>query len=761
MTVSLNGFSLTFSSPTFTVFEQDLPEPKDVKSLRERLASEWFLRWHGGKLYGIPRVEQPQTTLGKQVTLTVTDHNSLHILTDRLNDILPSVFPKYNTFRRRPFAFLGQKDEVVDKVISKWKDVPALVPFFKIQPKFELDPRIIEITDGEVAVGLFMAVHTRWQIFAPLDELVAAGIDLHGLHVVRRRTNPGEKRLVGRIGSISSREVMLEESFDNLSSIALDQVWLEGRRESFKRCLTVLLGHRFQDFERQRTDVEASFLTGPAIDRLLAQMEGVLKKASPIRLTSDLSCSVIERVHIANTGQHQALISLKAVEYCFDAAKSKRNALPWTGLERYGPYSQDSFSKRTPRILVVCPDNQVGRIQQSMKLFRDGITSLSRSAYANGFARTLHLVNPEFKTLPIPINGRNGVSSDSYRKALEDHLAREIGYDAAIVVPPGGRNSFNPQNDPYLHAKAILLLNGIPVQEALPTTLSKNDQDLQYVFRNIAVSLYAKMGGVPWTVDHDLTVDDEIVIGLGTAELSGSRFEERQRHIGITTVFRGDGNYLLSNLSRECSYKDYPEVLERSTLEVLEEIKGRNGWRAGDAIRVVFHAFKPFKNIEVSRIVAKCLRQVGASQEVKFAFLTVYLDHPFKIVDTSSTGRSIGNNQFKGRFAPERGVMVQLGRYTRLLCANGPSLMKRATTPLPSPLLVHLHRDSTYVDLTYLTEQVLKFTALSWRSVDPAQKPVTIYYSELIADLLGRLKSVPGWSPAVLNSKLRTSKWFL
>ena len=66
-----------------------------------------------------------------------------------------------------------------------------------------------------------------------------------------------------------------------------------------------------------------------------------------------------------------------------------------------------------------------------------------------------------------------------------------------------------------------------------------------------------------------MTINDEIVIGLGMAELSGNRFEQRQRFVGITTVFRGDGNYLLSNLSRECSYDDYPEALRTSTLQVI------------------------------------------------------------------------------------------------------------------------------------------------------------------------------------------------
>src|SRR5262249_29140269 len=151
--------------------------------------------------------------------------------------------------------------------------------------------------------------------------------------------------------------------------------------------------------------------------------------------------------------------------------------------------------------------------------------------------------------------------------------------------------------------------HSIPVQGVRLSTLTGSPYALQYPFQNLAVALYAKMGGIPWTIDHGLTVDDEIVIGMGTAELSGSRFEQRQRHIGITTVFRGDGNYLLANVSRECSYEQYPTVLQESTVQVLQEIKRRNAWRSGDTIRVVYHAFKPLKDVEVAGIVKACIEE--------------------------------------------------------------------------------------------------------------------------------------------------------
>ena len=361
------------------------------------------------------------------------------------------------------------------------------------------------------------------------------------------------------------------------------------------------------------------------------------------------------------------------------------------------------------------------------------------------------------------ISGRNGGSVDL-----------SCGWTGVHVVPRASPPSQLPEvwvitdqdgdlpdrANPYLHSKAVLLMAGVAAQEARLSTITRPPKELQYVLQNFSTALYAKMKGTPWTVDHDLTIADELVIGIGTAELSESRTAEKHRYVGITTVFRGDGNYLLGQLSREASYAEYPTVLRDSTRDIIEEIKRRNGWQPGDTVRLVFHASRPPRNVEVAQLMREAVRAVGDEQCVELAFLTVSHDHPFVLFDTSEAGKYTAKGR-KGEFAPERGLIAQTGRYSRLVCTTGVTLVKRPGLPLPRPIQVHLHRGSTFSDLHYLSEQVLKFTGLSWRSMQPAADPVTIYYSELIARLLGRLKTVPGWSPALLDGRLRTSKWFI
>jgi len=762
--ITLNGFQVELSAEEFDAWSQEVMDTKEFKRLREQLGKSWFLYLQNGRAWGIPRQAKPAQPFGQLQRLKCDGH--LWFLKARINDILPATFPQYEAFRLKPFSFLGRKDEIIESISTKLKGLPELIQQFKILPKFELEAKLVEAREGELLIGLFMEVGTRWEIRASLKDLQRVGIDLSGLYVVWREPLPDQRNLVGRIESISGNTVTLSEAYDENKTVAADKVRLEGSKASFSRCLKKLLGGRYQAFDKEREFQEASFLTGPAFEGLLKKMQDFLTKASPITLAEGLTCSITKRLTLANDTNYQSVITAAPVSYCYDAGKTKRDEIAWRGIDRHGPFSRESFAKKSPKILVVFPDTIQSKVEHFLHLLRDGVPDEpgSHSVFSGGFAKIFGLINTQFVWCKVPWLGRsNKAVADAYCEAVAEHLTNEKEMpDAAIIAILNEHADLLDIESPYLRSKAILLMASIPVQEVKLSTLIQPTASLQYTLQNFCIALYAKMGGTPWTVDHDLTINDELVIGMGQCELSGSRFQSRQRYIGITTVFRGDGNYLLGNLSKECAYDGYPEMLKETTLNILRDIKVRNGWRPGDTVRVVFHVYKLLKEIEMAEIVQECVSIVGSEQNTEFAFLTVSQDHPFSVLDLNQKGiwqRRSGT--YKGAYAPERGLITQIGRYTRLLSTKGPSLVKRDVTPLPHPLLVHIHPNSTYRSLHYLTEQVLKFTSLSWRSTHPVRRPVTIYYSELIAKQLARLRNIPDWSPALLNIKLRASRWFL
>jgi len=761
--IQFNGFEVLFSGSSYTAHVQDMKSNDDFRALREELDPWWFLYWHEGRVYGLPKDLRPTVEFGTPIRLNCQD--SLRFLAALIANALPDALPEFPIQGRRPFSFFAGKD-LVQRIIGQMKNVPPIVSSFKIRPKYEFDTKIIEIVDDLPFVGIFLEARMRWEINASLEDLNEAGVDLHGLYVVLREPEPGQRRLVGRVAEISGGKVKLSDAFDDRQEIETDSVFLEGSRASFSRCLKTILGPRYKQFEDGRDIEEAKYYTGPALDGILGRAEDFFGKKSPLDLGPDLQCTFGKRIEAINRPEYQSVITVPPVEYLFDPARTKRSEYAWPGLEKYGPFSRETFAKKRPKILVLFPDTVQGQVERFLRQLRDGL-SIPNSRYSSGFARTYGLINPEFIFCKIPWlnSSKRDNAGRAYRGAVEEYLAANGNNypDVAIVVLLDEHASLPDTQNPYLQTKSVFLTAGIPVQEIRVPTLSQKHYLLQYTMQNLSLQLYAKMNGTPWTVDHDLTINDELVIGMGTCELSGSRFEERQRLIGITTVFRGDGNYLLSNVSRMCQYADYSAVLRRSTLDILQEIKERNGWRPGDTVRIVFHIYKSLHNVEVAQIMAECVEALCGEQNTEFAFLTVSHDHSFSLLDPTQQGLPIKSDSsvMKGVYAPQRGEVVQLGRFTRLLTINSARLLKRANSPLPRPLLVHLHPQSTFRDLQYLTAQVLKFTSLSWRSTLPAAAPVTIYYSELIAELLGRLSAVPDWSPLMLNIKLRASRWFL
>lgn len=747
----LNGFRVGFDAAEFQVHERPRSDHIDLRVEREA-NPDWKLYVDKNLILTLRRVADAPEPPG-ELTKRPVDR-SLSLLKWLLSEALPSALPAYEPFKKHPFSFVGKHRDLVAEVAEKLGPAGSTLSGFAIRPRYTLDPRLISLRGEHAFIGLFVELGTRWSVERPLAELAEAGVDLRGLYVVRREPEPDQRRLVGRIDRLDGSTVELADTFDGPTRLPADDLRLEGSTLSFARCLQRLLGNRYERFEALRAKGVADLLGPAAFDAEVDRVGSYLAR-SQLELAGGLRATIGERIELAKSGRPPNVTALRRVHYCFDAARTKQQTSAWPGLAEFGPFSGDTFPKKSPRLLVVFPDVLKGRAETFVKMLRDGATGAQATAYRSGFATTFALVDPDFELLAVPWSGPDS-PADRYRGAIEQRLARpHADFDAALVVLRDEDAQLPDALNPYLHSKALLLVAGVPTQQLLQSTIA-DQRGLAWSLRNIATALYAKMGGTPWTVDHDLTISDEVVIGVGLSEVGESRFAERQRYVGVTTVFRADGNYLLGNLSRECSYEEYPDVLRRSTTEVLNEIKRRNGWQPGDTVRLVCHASRPLRDVDAAKIVSECVATVGEEQIVEFAFLTVSQVHPYNVVDPRSQGV-----KGRGRLQPERGTVINLSRHLRLLCVTGPSQVFTEHAPLAAPLLITLHRASTFKDLDYLTDQVLKFTALSWRSVLPGKKPVTIRYSELIAELMGRLRSVRDWSPATLNTKLRSSRWFL
>ena len=753
-----NGFEVVLPE-TVEVLARDFPDGAEVKAERERVSGHWFVHWFAGTLYYLRLKGGGPNVSGRPLTLDTRDHPWL--LRSRLEDGVADVFHMYEPLRRRPFTFLARKQDLVAVAAKAAGVEPSLLDGIRVTPRYHVHPKIYELADGHARVGIFVTINMHYDIDTDLTRLWDAKVDLARLHLVRRRPEPGQRRHLGQFERIDGDTVWLCEAHDE-PRVPLHDAKLEGSKENFARCIRGLLGRRARAFDSAMEQAQTAYRLGPDFDTRVEEVGKYLAR-KPIPLGVGLQAQVGRRLTITNDGSADSIYKAPPVDYVYDRTGSNSASFAWRGLLDYGPYDRDSFPTRSPRLLVVFPKAVEGKVNSFLASLRDGMGRTGRG-FEQGFARVFAIRTIEFVTCRVDLDGlADDQVEQAYRNAITDSLQHDHRMDAAIVVLQD-RHAFLPGlRNPYLRTKALLMTVGIPAQEIRVDTLTKDRYSLSYTLQNFSVALYAKLNGTPWTVNQDRQIGDELVVGMGFAELSGSRIEERQRHVGITTVFSGDGTYVLGNVSRECAYSEYPEVVRTSMLSILKDVRQRNNWQPGDRIRVVFHAHRPLKRVDIARIVFQCAREVGSEQDVRLAFVTVTHDHPFMLIDRNAPGVPVKRRgqAMKGVHAPDRGTIVQIGRSSRLLAVNSGNLIKRANTPLPKPLLIRVDPVSTFTDVDYLSEQVLKFTSLSWRSTLPVHTPVTIFYSERIAELLGRLRDVPQWSTTPLDVKLRYSRWFL
>jgi argonaute-like protein implicated in RNA metabolism and viral defense len=296
-----------------------------------------------------------------------------------------------------------------------------------------------------------------------------------------------------------------------------------------------------------------------------------------------------------------------------------------------------------------------------------------------------------------------------------------------------------------------MLSQGIPVQEVKIETLRKPLDTLPYVLNNIGLACYAKLGGTPYVLRAEEVVRKELVIGIGRAIDRDTRLAEGKPVIGFTTVFKSNGDFLLSNCTPYCAFEDYQQQLEDVIVSSVERVAEQEGYEEGEEVRIIFHVFKRTGKRE-NNAVLRGLERLRRYR-IEYSLLHVNDTHLFLMFD-----RTNGQGKEADYVAP-RGVAIELGPRERLVNLFGPK--QYLGRGFPSPLRLTLDNCSTFRDINYLSQQLFEFSFMSWRGFNPAIGPATLLYSEWIAQLNSKLRKVPNWNQHMLTTLLADKRWFL
>ncbi|MGB9760309.1 MAG: Piwi domain-containing protein [Brevinematia bacterium] len=391
------------------------------------------------------------------------------------------------------------------------------------------------------------------------------------------------------------------------------------------------------------------------------------------------------------------------------------------GILQFGPYDKDVFPKSGIKLAIIYPLIREKEVESFVQSFVNGL-----GVYP-GFERLFRISVDRFEKYSV-----EDLTLEAHGEALKKVVTRD--YDIVFVIVEVESSSL------YSLIKTVLLGNGIPCQVIRSTTLLKENEQLQWILGNIALSTYAKVGGTPWVIEA--SEKPEIVLGM-------SRAMDRYKKVivGFTTIFKHNGDFLLFySKSPVTTWEDYQNGLEELVYEAIREYEKRDG----TPCFLVFHFHKRTGKKEVEA-VKRAISRLG--MDVKYALLHLNSYSSYRIFDATDF-----------TYAPLIGTVVKLSSRQVILATDGRRLFsKRPYIGAPHVLEITMDKESTmdFKEFPRLVEQVYRFSYVNWRGFNARTIPITINYSYLIARLVSGLEDENKWNTIITNGKLMDKAWFL
>ena len=749
----LNHLPISFSNNKFTGYLTPYQDAEQLKNLRRQLAQSHYCHRIGEHIALFPYESNTRTTGTETEFDIISDHSIANALARQA--LLRTFIRQNRTISGlHPLSFVRHTQNLLGGKCSET---------FLVCPEYSFDIRLLAPQDDQLINGVIVNFGTRLLVKASAAELKAQGVPLAGLYLTGEMA-PSDlippmfnRWLVGRVKSVDGEFANLEDS--RVTTMNLNDAYIEPSMSTFERIGKHLMGAAYSNFQQE---LLACLHKVSGADK---QLERLRQMLTFVDLQGDLpAChglAIRLNGRLSDIGQGVGVGLARHLDAPQCSLRPGGSiTVPWPvdpKIETNGPFDADSFECKRARIGLIYPAEQQGHVERFAAQLRDGVPSAGQPRpFSQGMVRKFRMQGIEFVSVPVK---QSGSKAQAYRNAALEITQQNI--DLAIVVVTENDRILTGPDSPYYVSKATLMSQGIPTQMVRVQTILQ--KEVAYSLNNIALALYAKLKGIPWTLSVQQRLVHEVIVGIGSARVGFDRLGDRDRLVGITTVFSGDGNYLLGNATAEVSAEEYQEALLSTLENNLSELRRRFGWQPKDKLRIIFHqSFKRYKNTEAAAVAQLVTRLKDF--EVEYAFVQVSDDHGWMLFDPAGRGitKRWGNTSTtKGTCVPERGQIVPLGPYAALVTLTGPHQLKTDLQGCPRPILVAIHPNSTFKSLDYIAKQVFDLTFMSWRTFMPSTRPVSIAYPNMVVQLLGNLKQVPNWNPDILTTRLRESRWFL
>ena len=313
---------------------------------------------------------------------------------------------------------------------------------------------------------------------------------------------------------------------------------------------------------------------------------------------------------------------------------------------------------------------------------------------------------------PEDVDGHS--MSDFSRAEIEQLFSRaQKGGMLPVIVGPFGHPEKEDQNEAYYTIKHQALLASVPCQ-LVGAELIADKRQFKWSISNIALQVFAKMGGVPWKVIPQ--TPDCLIMGLGQAHLKRDGVVQKYFAYSVLTDSSGlykDLQVLGDSHDRDAYLGSFRDTLKRILLDHVEEYT-----------TLVIHA--PFKIREAELDIARTLLDELDSEGESRKLYMIMVNDPGDLF-----AYDLNNNSM----TPYESTYVELGGNEFLVWFEGlqynkPTLNRR----VGRPVLLSFHRapDDPLVKRD-LIQDCLNLSGANWRGFNAKALPVSIWYPRIIA----------------------------
>ncbi len=332
----------------------------------------------------------------------------------------------------------------------------------------------------------------------------------------------------------------------------------------------------------------------------------------------------------------------------------------------------------------------------------------------NGFLRALKKelksFNLEVKFVELLIDGNKekiyplkDIRNIDIEKAILAFSSLEEKPDIILAVLPNSNfDDDSNKNNAYHYLKKSSLRENFQTQVVNVTTIANYSSKMG----NIVLGILAKTGNIPYILNQPIDFADYIV-GIDIGRTAKKKTTGSNNIIAFSRIYLNDGKFLQYNI---CEDTVEGETLPKNILQSFFPLKEFGGKR------VIIHRDGIFRGNEI-----KDLNEWAKDINSIFYLVEITKDGNPRIYSTD--GQTVT--------FPQKGDGFYLNNKQAILVSSLPQFIKTGGTP--QTLRITCKSDN--ITIQQALQSVLAMTLLHYGSLHPPKLPITIYYSDIIANL--------------------------